>query len=619
MTQSVAYSPWWLSAGCTMVHVLWIGACVGLFAWAGRLVLTHYGVAARYRFTLACLGVLALVPATLFPCLELQIGSPYGGIVSQALIAAEAGADGSAGSVAEDEAWLAEAIASGHVVRTGRASGTPPLVQPSRLAPALASLSHWGPWFWLAGSCFMLLWTVGGLRSVRRMCRDARPENGDIKARSDHLSASMGLPPIPVATVERLGSPILVGWRRPRILLPTCAGERWTSEQIDMVLIHELAHARRRDNLVTFLQRAMEVLFFFNPAVWYLSRRMQQDRETICDRFVLERTGRNLAYAELLLAFCKAPIGSRMVAAMGEHNLVSRIRFVLTPDAALRVSRRGVALAGLIVGLCLLSMGVYRTIVAIPLPSATRHIALPQPAPVPVEDGSAGFGGSVVPSASQKSTQERSTGATFLVLDHLGWPVAEAMCDANVRLRDDVPVWEDATSRASDLTGMVHSPVGPGKTLTKFYFYQAERRLAGTAVLRPGTVVGMPVPVVLSPACRVKLDLHVLADDVPVEWTKAFIRLKGQGCAENLLRQTKAAVPWHYEFDLPPGSYEVIAFGGGNVDKKPLTGIHVHCFDVMSSQQSLDLGTIELAKKPAGAARQTPEGWGLGMAAARRK
>ena len=67
---------------------------------------------------------------------------------------------------------------------------------------------------------------------------------------------------------ERIAAPVLVGILRPIILLPPAAITGWTPDEIEMVLLHELAHVRRWDNLVNLVQRIIESLLFFHPAVW---------------------------------------------------------------------------------------------------------------------------------------------------------------------------------------------------------------------------------------------------------------------------------------------------------------------------------------------------------------
>ena len=104
-----------------------------------------------------------------------------------------------------------------------------------------------------------------------------------------------------VGICDRLAMPVLIGIIRPLILLPPAALSGWSVEQLEMVLLHELAHLRRWDNLVNLMQRFVESLLFFHPVVWWLSSWVRLERELCCDQLVVERLGQPVAYAEILL------------------------------------------------------------------------------------------------------------------------------------------------------------------------------------------------------------------------------------------------------------------------------------------------------------------------------
>ena len=95
---------------------------------------------------------------------------------------------------------------------------------------------------------------------------------------------------------------VLVGILRPVILLPPAALTGWSPDEIEMVLLHELAHVRRWDNAVNLAQRTVEAFLFFHPAVWLVSNWIRREREACCDAVVIGRTNRPHAYAELLVA-----------------------------------------------------------------------------------------------------------------------------------------------------------------------------------------------------------------------------------------------------------------------------------------------------------------------------
>ena len=94
--------------------------------------------------------------------------------------------------------------------------------------------------------------------------------------------------------------PLLIGIVRPLVLLPASAVCGYSPEQVEMIVLHELAHVRRWDNLVNLVQRLVEAVLFFHPSVWWLSRRVRLEREHCCDAVVLAHAHAPQRYAEFL-------------------------------------------------------------------------------------------------------------------------------------------------------------------------------------------------------------------------------------------------------------------------------------------------------------------------------
>jgi len=135
-------------------------------------------------------------------------------------------------------------------------------------------------------------------------------------------------------------SPILVGVLKPMILLPPALLNTCTTEQIEMILLHELAHVRRWDPWVNLSLQIVKCLLFFHPAVWILSRWIRIECESCCDEIVLQQTGEPQTYAETL-AYLAMPNGFPLVSslALAQHPLVGRIRRILQwQDRSLRFS-----------------------------------------------------------------------------------------------------------------------------------------------------------------------------------------------------------------------------------------------------------------------------------------
>jgi hypothetical protein len=120
------------------------------------------------------------------------------------------------------------------------------------------------------------------------------------------------------------------------VVVPAAFAAGISPSHLDAILAHELAHIRRRDYWVNLLQLLVEALLFFNPAVWWISRRVRIEREACCDALAASATGVPLAYAAALAAFAeRLSLGAQpALAATGgddEYALLDRIKRLLVP------------------------------------------------------------------------------------------------------------------------------------------------------------------------------------------------------------------------------------------------------------------------------------------------
>lgn len=95
---------------------------------------------------------------------------------------------------------------------------------------------------------------------------------------------------VDLLTVSNLSAPALAGIWRPRVLLPHTVVETLGEPEMRFVLLHELAHLKRRDVAVNLLASLLEAVHWFNPLLWYAFGRMRADRELACDEMVLSQT-----------------------------------------------------------------------------------------------------------------------------------------------------------------------------------------------------------------------------------------------------------------------------------------------------------------------------------------
>jgi len=101
---------------------------------------------------------------------------------------------------------------------------------------------------------------------------------------------------VAVVVTDRIGSPALFGFVRPRILLPQGLLEAISLDELGYVFLHELAHLKRRDIYLAWLICLLQVLHWFNPLIWFAFRRMRTDQEMAADAAALATAGREESY-----------------------------------------------------------------------------------------------------------------------------------------------------------------------------------------------------------------------------------------------------------------------------------------------------------------------------------
>ena len=121
--------------------------------------------------------------------------------------------------------------------------------------------------------------------------------------------------------------PTVIGWLRPVVLLPATSLTGLSTEQMEMILAHELAHIRRNDFFVNLMQAVVETLLFYHPAVWWISNRIRVEREHCCDDVAVAVSGKPLVYARALTRLEELRIedAQAFVSANG-GSLIGRIR-----------------------------------------------------------------------------------------------------------------------------------------------------------------------------------------------------------------------------------------------------------------------------------------------------
>jgi len=289
--------------------------------------------------------VLAVLWITLFLLRKRSANARYAaGCIALALLAAAPLAT----------TWLLYRSPAPGQARIARAAALPapsaalPPADERRHTPILAAAQGWALPAWAFGVFVFSLRMLWGCGQVAVLRRRGLPAGEAVLSVVERLSRRMGLTRHARVLVSGwAGGPSLVGWLRPVILLPASALTGLTAEQLEGVLAHELAHIRRHDYLVNWMQMLLETLLFYHPAVWWISTRVRHERELCCDDLAVSACEGALCYARALTTLEKMR-ETTAVPALGSTDgaLVYRIQRIV--GAATREygpSRASVAIA----------------------------------------------------------------------------------------------------------------------------------------------------------------------------------------------------------------------------------------------------------------------------------
>jgi len=274
-------------------------------AWLLALVLRHRSAAVRY-FTWTCaLGSLLAVPvlSTLLPRWELRVKMPAVAHATRGVAIADAALD---------------------------SAPAPADTQPAPPARTVA----WPAMIWLAGALVALARIgVGHLRlalSLRRAHEVAAPEW--IAAR-DAAAGRIGLRrAIKLRRSVETDVPLTGGVFATSVVLPA-ASDEWDAQRREIVLLHELTHARRRDPLLWLMAQAAVALYRFHPLAWLAAARFRREQERSCDDAVVRAGAQQSAYAQHLVDLARSVThAGAYAAALGmaaTSGLEQRVRALL--------------------------------------------------------------------------------------------------------------------------------------------------------------------------------------------------------------------------------------------------------------------------------------------------
>ena len=137
--------------------------------------------------------------------------------------------------------------------------------------------------------------------------------------------------PVRLRSSESTEAPALRGIWKTTLTIPRGMSKRLTTGELEAVLLHELAHAKRLDNLTGVLVHCLVCMFWFHPLLWLLERRLHIERERACDELVIACGTRPQTYAAGILKVCKFHLfeATAGVSSMAGSDLKRRLETIL--------------------------------------------------------------------------------------------------------------------------------------------------------------------------------------------------------------------------------------------------------------------------------------------------
>ena len=240
----------------------------------------------------------------------------------------------------------------------------PPVIANVASTPAAHSTSAW-PWLlasiWVVGFAGVLFWWWRQWRLVHAALGQAKP----IALGSAHDVADLT-----VMSSAWTFEPGVVGIWRPVLLLPEGLADRLTPAQLNSVIAHERCHIGRRDNLAAAVHMVVEAMFWFHPLVWWMERRMVDERERACDEAVLDAGNDPDEYVAGILTVCRLTLRAPLacVAGVSGAELRSRIESIVRMELGKRMTVTRRVAVGLVAAVLLgvpIVAGLVRTPVVV--------------------------------------------------------------------------------------------------------------------------------------------------------------------------------------------------------------------------------------------------------------
>lgn len=304
-------APVTIALGWTLVHFIWQAAVIGLAAWAIRQSMRSRTAHSRYLVLTSGLALMMLAPIITFVVL-LSTGESNVAITRPLIVQPVDTTSPQPVVIDSDTAEITFNLSPGISPSTSSLVKTKPAPAPEKQS----QLTAWGesimsqsdlflPWFvrtWLAGVLLLAVRLTFGFSRVKRWRHGAQPvADKMLNLKFEKLRHAMLIrSAVQIMQSTHVLVPTVIGWLKPVVLLPVSLIAELTTEELESILAHELAHIRRHDYLVNLVQIVAETGLFYHPAVWWISNQIRIERENCCDDIAVSVCGSRFVFATAL-------------------------------------------------------------------------------------------------------------------------------------------------------------------------------------------------------------------------------------------------------------------------------------------------------------------------------
>ena len=351
-------SDWTNALGWTLLHSLWQSLAILLITFTCLRLIP--AMRSRLRYLVACCGFLLMIAVSVATFIFVQHQT-----------------DGSAMSASAAQVIKGSADARGMNLITSNSMS-------SRIVPVIEAFMPYVVALWAMGFLFYSARLYAGLIQTQKLRRSAILLENEWGNYLVDAGKKLGIERlITLAESYHISTPMVIGYFKPAVLIPAGMLSGLSTEQLETIFLHELAHIRRNDYLINLIQSLFEAILFFNPFVRILSNEIRREREYCCDDLVVRHHGSSRAYAYALTRLAEAKLSSSgfaLALANDNNQLLHRIKRIMDKSARHTGKSRIAVPAILLLGalLCTSWLGSGRTDVRESLRAGTIDDTLPK-------------------------------------------------------------------------------------------------------------------------------------------------------------------------------------------------------------------------------------------------